>query len=343
MIGTYTIVARCRGCPKIVCVPIFVAGLLCAAAPAYAAGPGAGSAYPAKPVRIVVPNTAGGATDIIARAFAQKLTERWGQPVVVENRPGGNSLNAATLVARSTPDGYTLFFTTSFTVAISPYVYRKLPYDPLRDFAPVALCCVFAQMITVNAALGVNTLKDLIALARAKPGALAYGSMGNASSGHLNMEAFKQLAGVDLVHVPYKGAAPAVIDLAAGQIAVMVVVPAVTQAHVQSGRLKWLAVGSPERSSAFPDVPTAAEAGLPGYEASDWLGLFAPAATPREIVSKLNAEIGGITASPEFREQWLKKNGMEPKAGTPAEFAAFLRANRQKWERLAKSTGARLD
>jgi tripartite-type tricarboxylate transporter receptor subunit TctC len=300
-------------------------------------------AYPAKPVRIVVPNTAGGATDIMARAFGQKLTERWGQPVVVENRPGGNSLNAATLVAKSTPDGYTLLFTTSFTVAISPYVYRKLPYDPLRDFAPVALCCVFAQMITVNSSLGVNTLKELIALARSKPGTLAYGSMGNASSGHLNMEAFKQLAGIDLVHVPYKGAAPAVIDLAAGQIAVMVVVPAVTQAHVQSGRLKWLAVGAAERSSTFPDVPTAAEAGLPGYEARDWLGLFAPVATPTGIVSSLNAEIGRITASPEFREQWLKKNGMEPRGGTPAAFGAFLRGDMQKWERLAKATGARLD
>lgn len=178
-----------------------VAGLLfapaMAAAWSQAASTGSGPAYPAKPVRIVVPNTAGGATDIMARALGQRLTEAWGQPVVVENRPGGNSLTAATLVAKSTPDGYTLFFTTSFTVTISPFVYRKLPYDPLRDFAPVALCCVFAQMITVNSSLGVSTLKELIALARAKPGALAYGSMGNATSGHLmraDMQKWERLA-----------------------------------------------------------------------------------------------------------------------------------------------------
>lgn len=317
--------------------------LACAALFALAAATAGAQSYPAKPIRVIVPFAAGGAADIQGRAISQKLAENLGQPVVVENRAGAGGNIGAELVAKSAPDGYTLLFTTSTNIVINPFLYQKLSYDPVRDFVAVAMCCGIAQVVVVNSSLGVSSLKELLDAARSKPGALSYGSMGNGSSGHLNMEALKRQAGIDVVHVPYKGAAPAVTDLVSGRISMMIVSYGVTQSHIRSGTLKALAIGSSARSSVLPGVPTASEAGLPGYEAPEWLGFFAPAATPRETVGRLNAEVVKIASSAELRDQW-RRNGLEPPGvATPEQFAAFIRAELQRGGGLVKSTGARAD
>jgi len=300
--------------------------------------------YPSKPIRVIVPFAAGGATDIQARAISRKLADSMGQPTVVENRPGAGGNIGAELVAKSAPDGYTLLFTVSTNIIINPFLYEKLSYDPVHDLAPVAMCCTFPQVLVVNSKLGVNSLAELIELARSKPHVLTYGSMGNGSSGHLNMEEFKRLAGVDIIHVPYKGAAPAVTDLVGGQISMMIVSYGVTQSHIRAGTLKVLAIGSAERSSVLPDIPTVSEAGLKGYEAPDWVGLFAPAATPRQVVARLNAEVVKITSSTAFQEEWLSKNGLEPPTvSTPEQFSSFVREELQRGGRLVKQTGAKAD
>jgi tripartite-type tricarboxylate transporter receptor subunit TctC len=300
-------------------------------------------AYPAKPVRLVVPTSPGGATDVMARALAQKLSDSLAQRVFVENRPGAHGMIGAELVAKSPPDGYTLLFTTASAIVINPFLYSKLPYDSVRDFAPVAMCCAMTQAVIVNASLGVQSLQELIALARSKPGALSYGSMGSGSSGHLHMEALKRLTGMELLHVPYKGSAPAVTDLVTGQISMMVVTPSVVESQVRSGRLKALAVGSRERSPLLPDVPTAVEAGVPGFETEDWLGLFAPAAMPKGTVGKLNAVIMAILDTAEFRKT-LRKYGQEPPlVRTPEEFAAFIGSDMERSRRLVQLTGAKAD
>ena len=299
--------------------------------------------YPSKPINVVVPFAAGGANDFQGRVITQRLSEALGQPVRVENRPGAGGNIGAEFVAKSAPDGYTLLFAVSSVIVINPFVYEKLAYDSIRDLAPVAMCCEISQLVVVNPSLGVGSLNDLIAHARSKPGALSYGSMGNGSTGHLNMEALKHQAGINALHVPYKGAAPALVDLVSGRISMMIVSFGVTQSHIQSGALKVLAVGSKERSSALPDVPTVSEAGLAGYEAPEWIGMFAPFATPKEIVSKLNTELVRIAMSPEFRER-LRKNGLEPARVTkPEEFAAFIQSERQRAQLLVKATGAKVD
>ena len=319
------------------CITVLVLAGLLAAATLRAQG------YPVKPIHVVVPFAAGGANDFQARVMSQKLTESLGQPVVVENRPGAGGNIGADFVAKSAPDGYTLLYVVSSVIVINPEIYQKLTYDAGRDLVPVAMCCEIAQLVVVNSSLGVRSLSELIALANSKSQALSYGSMGNGSTGHLNMEALKQMAGINVMHVPYKGAAPALTDLVSGRISMMIVSYGVTQSHIQAGRLKALAVGSKERSTALPDLPTVSEAGLKGYEAPEWIGMFAPAATPREIVSKLNAEMVRITASPEFREM-LRKNGLDaPRVKTPEEFAAFIKAERQRASHLVKSTGAKID
>lgn len=299
--------------------------------------------YPLKPINVVVPFAAGGANDIQARGISQKLSEALGQPVRVENRPGAGGNIGAEFVAKSAPDGYTLLFVVSSVIVINPFIYEKLPYDSIRDFAPVAMCCEIAQLVVVNPSLGARSLNELIALARSKPDALSYGSMGNGSTGHLNMEALKHLAGINALHVPYKGAALAVTDLISGRISMMIVSYGVTQSHIQAGTLKVLAVGSKERSSVLPDIPTVSEAGLAGYEAPEWIGMFAPVATSKEVVSKLNAELVKIAASPEFRER-LRKNGLEPpRVITPEEFGTFIQSERQRAQLLVRSTGAKVD
>lgn len=321
---------------KLCIAALVLAGLL-AAATLRAQG------YPAKPIHVVVPFAAGGANDVQARIVSQRLSESLGQPVVVENRPGAGGNIGSEFVAKAAPDGYTLLYVVSSVIVINPHIYQKLAYDANRDLVPVAMCCEISQLVVVNPSLGVRSLNELIALARSNAQSLSYGSMGNGSTGHLNMEALKQRAGINAMHVPYKGAAPALTDLVSGRISMMIVSYGITRSHIQAGTLKVLAVGSKERSAALPDIPTVGEAGLAGYEAPEWIGMFAPAATPREIVSKLNTEMVKITASPEFREM-LRKNGLEsPRARTPEEFAAFIQAERERARLLVKSTGAKID
>lgn len=299
--------------------------------------------YPVRPIHLIVPTVAGGAVDYSARVLAQALSTTLGQPTVVDNRPGGDSLVGADFVAKATPDGYTILYTTSHTLVVDPFLYARLPFDPVHDFAPVALCCSMDQAIVVNAALHVSSLHELIELARAKPGVLTYGSMGTGSSGHLNMEELKRQAGIDVLHIPYKGGAPAITDLVAGHISMMVVMLGVVQPYIQDGRLKALATGSPRRSALFPDVPTSAEAGLPNYDASDWMGLFAPAATPRDAMVRLHSAVTKVVTDPIFADQRLTARAYTPMTMPLDQLPGFMAAERKKWGDLIRLTGTKIE
>ncbi|MGQ0578487.1 MAG: tripartite tricarboxylate transporter substrate binding protein [Betaproteobacteria bacterium] len=297
--------------------------------------------YPSKPIRIVVPYPPGGFNDTLARTLGQKLNDKWGQPVVVDNRPGGGTTVGTHLVAKASADGHTLLI-VSFAFGVNPSLYRQLPYDTRRDFAPVALAAGTPNILVVNPRLPVKSVLELIALAKSKPGKLNYATAGNGSSSHLSMEMFKRLAGVDFVHIPYKGSAPAVTDLIGGQVDVMFDnVPNVLQ-HVKAGKLRALAVSSRERSPFIPDLPTVAEAGVPGFDVSVWFGMVAPTSTPKVVVFQLNTEINRILNLPEVVELFHKQ-GVEPRGGTPEEFAAFLRDQTAKWAKVVKDSGAKAE
>jgi len=297
--------------------------------------------YPSKPIRVVVPYTPGGFNDTLARTLGQKLNEKWGQPVVVDNRPGGGTTIGTGLVAKATPDGHTLLV-VSFAFGVIPSLYARLPYDTRRDFTPVVLAAGTPNVLVVNPQLPVKSVQDLIALARSKPGKLNYATAGNGSSNHLSMEMFKSIAGLDIVHVPYKGSAPAVTDLIGGQVDVMFDnVPNVLQ-HMKAGRLRGLAVSSATRSPFAQDLPTVSEAGVPGFDVSVWFGLVAPAGTPKAVVSQLNAEIKRILKLREVVDLFHGQ-GVEPLGGTPDSFAAFLRDQTAKWAKVVKESGARAE
>ncbi len=299
-------------------------------------------AYPSKPIRLVVPFPPGGATDILARDVAQRLTEAWGQSVVVDNRPGAGGNIGTELVAKAAPDGYTLEMGTVGTHAINASLYAKMPYDPVKDFAPVILVAGVPNVLVVNPSLPVNSVAELIAYAKANPGKLNFASSGNGTSIHLSGELFKVMAGVQMVHVPYKGSAPAVQDLIAGQVQLMFdnLPPSLPQ--IRAGKLRALAVTSATRAPALPDVPTIAEAGLPGFEASSWFGILAPAGTPPAIVAKLNTEIGKWLATPEAQEK-LRSQGASPAGGSPEDFAKHIAAETTKWAKVVKDSGAKID
>ena len=307
---------------------------------AWAQAPAA--AYPAKPIRLVVPFPPGGATDILARAVGQRLTDAWGQPVIVDNRPGAGGNIGTELVAKSAPDGYTLEMGTVGTHAINASLYSKLPYDHVKDFAPVVLVAGVPNVLVVNPALPVSSVAELIAYAKANPGKLNFASSGNGTSIHLSGELFRTMAGVEITHVPYKGSAPALQDLIAGQVQLMFdnLPPSLPQ--IKAGRLKALAVTSAKRAPALPDVPTMAEAGLPGFEASSWFGILAPAGTPPAVVAKLNAEVAKWLASPEAQEKLLAQ-GANPAGGTPEDFAKHIAAETAKWAKVVKDSGAKVD
>jgi tripartite-type tricarboxylate transporter receptor subunit TctC len=312
------------------------AGLLRVAGDAFAQG------YPAKPIRIVVPFTPGGTTDVLARAIGQKLTASWTQPVVVDNRPGAAGNIGSEVVAKAAPDGYTLLMGTVSTHGINPGLYSKLPYDPVKDFAPVTLVAKVPNILVLHPSVPASSVTELIAHAKAKPGQLNFASSGNGTSIHLSGELFKTMAGVQMTHVPYKGSAPALTDLLGGQVSLMFDNMPTALPHVKAGRLKALAVTSAKRSPAIPQLPTMAEAGLPGFEATSWFGVLAPAATPKEIVGKLNGEIVRILKTPEVRAQ-LSGQGAEPVGDTPEEFAAHIKAEMAKWAKVVKESGARID
>lgn len=300
------------------------------------------AAYPEKPVRLILPFPAGGATDFMARTLAQKLGERLGQPVVVDNRAGAGGSVAAEAVATSAPDGYTLFFATMGTLSINPSLYPKLRYDPMKDFAPIAITHATANILVVHPQVAAKNVKELIALAKAKPNDLTFGSAGNGSSSHLAGEYFKSLAGIEMTHVPYKGTSPALVDLLSGRLAMMFDTIQVHVENIAAGKVRALGVTSAARTPALPDVPTIAESGLPGYDVSIWLGVLAPAATPKDIVTRLNAEMVKVMTEPEMKKQMLGA-GIEARSSTPEEFTATIKADTVKWGRIVKQAGARLD
>jgi tripartite-type tricarboxylate transporter receptor subunit TctC len=298
--------------------------------------------FPSRPVKLVVPFPPGGPLDIVGRAIAQKLSEAWGQSVLVDNRPGAGGNIGADLVAKSPPDGYTVLMGALSTHAVNPSLYAKMPYDAVKDFAPITLVAITPNVLVVNAALPVNSAKEFVAYAKANSGKLAFGSGSNGSAGHLAGELFKAQTGTDLVHVPYKGGAPAMQALLAGDTQFMFDNLANAMPQVKAGRLKALAVTTAERSKLVPELPTMAEAGLPGFDISTWFGLLAPAGTPKEVIAKWNAEVTTILSTPEMRER-LTLQGAEPAPTTPGEFAAFIAGEIPKYAHIVKVSGAKVD
>ncbi len=299
--------------------------------------------YPSKPIRLVVPYPPGGPLDIMARAIGQKLTEAWHQPVVVDNRAGAGGNIGADLVAKSPADGYTLLMGAVATHAINPTLYGKLTYDPVKDFTPVALVAQVPNILVVNPSVPAKSVKELIEFARARPGYLNFGSGSTGSTGHLAGELFKTMAGVQMVHIPYKGGAPAMADLLAGQVQLMFDNLANALPNVRAGRLRALAVTTLARSQAMPDLPTIAESGLPGFDLTTWFGLMVPAGTPPEIVVRLNKEIVRALNAKDMRER-LDKMGTEPPPNnTPEHFAAFIRTEAAKYAKVVKDSGARVE
>jgi tripartite-type tricarboxylate transporter receptor subunit TctC len=297
------------------------------------------AAYPSGTIRIVVPYPPGGFNDTFARAAAQKLHDTWGQPVIVENRAGGNTTIGTGHVARAPADGHTLLI-VSFAFAANPGLYDNLPYDALEDLAPVILAAGTANVLVTRPDLPVESVQELIALARERPGTLNYASAGNGSSNHLSMELFKSLTGTDFVHVPYRGSAPAVADLLGGQVDVMFDNTPNVMPHVRIGRLRALAVSTRARSRFTPELPTVEESGVPGFDVPVWFGVVAPAGTPQPVIGQLNATFNRLLRMPDVL-QLLEQQGVEPRGGTPEEFDAFLRAQIETWAAVAKASGAR--
>ena len=309
-----------------------------AAVPAMAQAP----AYPNKPITIIVPFAAGGTTDILARLVGQYLGTELGQPVLVDNRVGAGGNIGGQLAARSPADGYTLFMGTVGTHAINQSLYSKMPFDPIKDFAPISRVANVPNLLVANPQQPFKNVKELIAYAKANPGKINFGSSGNGSSIHLSGELFKMMTKVDMVHVPYKGSAPAMNDLLGNQIAIMFDnMPSAIQ-HVRAGKLRPLAVTTAKRSPELPDVPTIAEAGVPGYEATSWFGLLAPANTPATIVDKIDAALMKVYKNPELLKK-IADQGAEPVVETPAQFATFIKAETAKWGKVVKESGATVD
>jgi tripartite-type tricarboxylate transporter receptor subunit TctC len=300
--------------------------------------PAAAQNYPNRPVRIVIPLSPGGTTDVPGRIIAQKLSETLGQQFFVENRAGAGGTIGSDFVAKSRPDGYTLLLTASPFV-IAPHVYKNMSYDTLADFAPVIRIATGPYVLVVHPSLGVNSVKELIALAKKEPGKIDFASSGNGGAQHLVTELFMYMAGIKLNHVPYKGSGPAQQDLMSGIIKVSFVGTPIAIPHMKSGRLKALGVSTAKRSPEMPEVPTIAEAGIPGYEARVWIGMLAPAATPREIIAKLNGEIGRLMGADEVKKL-LAPTGMEPDPDTPEQFGAYLKADYDKWGKVVRDSGA---
>ena len=316
----------------------FAAAWLIAALPAIAAD---AQSYPSKPIRIIVPFPPGGISDVMSRVFGQKFTDAWNQPVIVENRAGAGGNIGTEIVAKSPPDGNTLVMGSIGTHAVNVSLFSKLPYDPVRDFAPVALVIEADGLLVLHPSVPVKTVKDLIALARARPGQLVYASAGNGTAAHLAGELFKSMAKIDLVHIPYKGNVPAISDLVGGQTSMLFATLPTVLPLAKAGKLHALAVTGAQRNPTVPDVPTMADT-LPGFEVTNWIALFAPAGTPGDIVAKLNAEIMRIMRLPDVQSR-LVNEGAKFTPNTPSEFAAFVKAEITKWGKVIKDSGARVD
>ncbi len=321
-------------------VPEILAAFTLAAALALGA-PALAQEYPSKPVRMLVGFAAGGGTDSVARVFGQKLSEALGQPVLIENRPGAGGNLAAQMTARAPADGYTIHIVAS-SFATNPSLYRNAGYDPLKDFEPVSWVANTPYILEVTPSLPAKTVAELVALAKAEPGKLSYASGGTGAPSHLGVELLKSMAGIDLLHVPYKGGGQALTDLMGGQVQVYLDPIVLAAQNVQSGRTRALAVTSSTRSPVMPDVPTVSESGIPGYEIIGWYAVFAPAGTPRPIIDKLNAKIGEVLAAPEIRSRFLTM-GLEPVGKGPEALTAFMQTEIAKWRQVIERSGATVD
>jgi tripartite-type tricarboxylate transporter receptor subunit TctC len=302
-----------------------------------------GQAYPSKPLRVVLPVPAGGYYDMVTRTVSQRLAERMGQPVVVENRVGAGGITGTVHAAGAAPDGYTLLFNGIGAMSIFPSLHAKLAYDPVRDFEPIILVSTVPNILVVHPSVPAKTVGDLAALAASRPGELTYASNGIGTTQHLAAEMFATAKGLKLNHIPFNGSAPAVTAMLGGQTMLLFGVASDVMPHIRAGKLRALAVASEKRMPALPDIPTAAEAGVPGVEIEIWLGAFAPKGTPREIVSRLNAEIGRVLEMPEVRERITQDGIGEVKGGAPEQLASLLQSEIAKWARVVKLSGARVD
>jgi tripartite-type tricarboxylate transporter receptor subunit TctC len=315
----------------------------CIVAAALAALPAiaVGADYPARPVRLVVAFAPGGSVDMVARLLASKLAERWGQQVVVDNRPGAGGNVSAEIVARAQPDGYTLYL-CSASLVVNPLLYDRVAYDPVRDFAPVSLVATVQSVLVAHPALPAKSVKELIALAKSRPGRINYASTGSGTSGHLIMELLKSMAGIDLLHVPYKVIGQAQADIISGQVSLWFPTAPGALPHIQAGRIRALAVAGARRSEALPGVPTVAESGVPGFDAATWYPLLAPARTSRPVVDKLHRDLVHVLGQPDVRER-LAGAGIEIVGSSPEELARHIRSEMPKWSRVIKQSGARVD
>jgi tripartite-type tricarboxylate transporter receptor subunit TctC len=307
---------------------VLVSALFPAAAAAQA------TSYPTKPVTIIVPAAPGGVTDALGRMLAQRFTEAWGQQVIVENKPGANNQIAAEYVTKAAPDGYTLLIGPEVTFVVNPSLYAKLPYDPVNGFTPIVGLVTINHALIVNPALPVQNVKDLIALAKQKPGEINYGTFGVGSSGHLNMELFQALSGAKFQAVHYKGATPALTDVMAGHIQMMFISVGSAVPQWKADKVKLIAVGAGKRMALLPEVPTVAESGLPGYEAVSWFGLFGPPGMPADVVAKINDEVRKVFADPEIKKSFLERQYFESIAGTPEQLAHYIKADEPKWRKV---------
>jgi len=298
-------------------------------------------AYPSKPIRFIVPYGPGASTDNVTRIYGQKLLEAWGQAVVVDNRPGGNTVIGSEALAKAPPDGYTILLVVN-THAINPLLIPKLPYDPIKDFAPVATIGIQEYVMTIHPAVPASNLKEFVAYARSRPGQLNFSSSGGGGLGHLSGELFNSIAGVKMMHVAYKGGAPAVTDLIAGQVQAMFSSTGAVLPNIRAGKLRALAVSGRSRIVALPSVPTFSEAGMPTFEATNWFGVLAPAATPRDIVGKLSAELIRTQSLPDVKEK-LVSQGVDPWPGGPEQFAALIKSDIEKFARIVKNANIKLE
>ncbi|CAN5689209.1 tripartite tricarboxylate transporter substrate binding protein [soil metagenome] len=303
-----------------------------------AAGPALAQPYPSRPIKLVIPYPPGGIGDTLARELGMQLATRLGQPVVVESRPGGSQIIGADYVAKSPGDGYTLFLASLSSLVLNVYAHKSMPYDPVKDFAPVSMFFSTPLYLVVNPKLPVNTVQEFIAYGKANPGKLSFGSIGTGSSLHLTGEMFKSATGVDMLHVPYKGSIPAVTDLLGGQIQAIFDAGTSSLPQVRAGKLRVLGVSSLKRASGTPDIPTIAESGVPGFDATFWFGIVAPASTPKAIVQKLSAEINDILKQPAVRDRY-KPNGVELAGSTPEEMAAQIQADIPRWNEIQRRSG----
>lgn len=316
---------------------ILAAVALCAAASA------AAQPFPSRTVKIVVPTSTGGATDAFSRAIAQSLTESWGQPVVVENRPGANQIIGSDYAAKSAPDGYTLLVSDASSFVMNPHLYRKLPYNGFQAFTPITVLVRFPWVIAVHPSVPARKFQELVALAKANPGKLAYGSFGLGSSAHISVDYLKQLLGIDVVHVPYKGAGPALTALLSGEISMMMVTPLLVEPHARAGRLRLIAAATANRIAALPDLPTIAESGVPGYTAGTWFALMGPAGMPRETTARIYGDVMKVLDDPAFRERYVTKQWFEVVGNTPEQFADFLKSEFERWGKLIKLSGVTVE